>query len=175
MGRKMGRTAVTFHTSDLGGPEQKPDIVGDAALADREGEIIEADASVLQKDYTDLLAFMEEPVTIRIDPSTDKNAATMVPVWCNGKGCEVLIEKRWREMPNGYIPVNTNVTIKRKYLAILAGSKIDSVETVVVEHPNQDPDNRVRRVTTPTCSFSIIEDRNPRGHAWLSDLRRTSF
>lgn len=171
----MARTAVQYHTEDLEKPEQKSDISNGIDFDERVPEIIQADASVLAKEYADNIAFMEEPVTVIIEPSQDKNAATWIAVWNNGKGCEVLVNRQWREMTGGYIPVGIELTIKRKYLAILAGSKIDSVETVVVETPGQDPDNRIKRVTTSNCSFTIIEDRNPKGRAWLSSLRRTSF
>ena len=69
--------------------DQFDDLVGDSALKGRENIVI-ADKP-LNKDYLDELAFNEEPVTIRLEPSTDKNAATWFPIWVNGKGAEVFI------------------------------------------------------------------------------------
>lgn len=169
----MPRTAVNaqLDTRDIK-VTQKPDIILDDDFDpnDREPEIVEAGEDVLKKDYADALAFAEEPMTIRIEPSTDKNAATVHPVWCNGKGAEVLIRGRWREVT--WLPVNTDLIVKRKYVAILCSAKIDQVLTTVVERPGDDPENRVQRITTPVLTFSVIEDKNPRGHAWLTGLRQ---
>jgi hypothetical protein len=170
----MPRQAVNFHTDDVK-IEQKPDLADDD-LEDREPEIIRAEQdALLKKDYLNELAFNEEPVTIRLEPSTDKNAAMVFPIWNNGKGCEILVNGKWREAPNGFIPVNQELTIKRKYLAILVGAKIDTVDTQVIENPGEDPRNNVKRFTSPVHSFSVIEDKNPRGHAWLTELRRRNL
>lgn len=169
----MPRTAVNAqinHTDKIK-IDQPPDIVlDDMDVKNRKPEFVEADASVLEdKEYADLLAFNEEPLTIRIEPSTEKNAATVHPVWCNGKGAECFINGRWREVT--WLPVSTEIIIKRKYVAILAGAKVTSVTTEVIQR-NEDEENRIHRVTSPLLSFSIIEDKNPRGHAWLTELRR---
>jgi hypothetical protein len=47
------------------------------------------------RDYAEALAFMEEPVTIRLQPSADKNAAMAFPFWVNGKHAEVFQNGRW--------------------------------------------------------------------------------
>src|SRR4051812_48246014 len=112
----MGRQAVnaTVHTDDIKIDQKSPLVEG----ADRAPEIVVADKPITN-DYADALAFFEEPVTIIINPSTEKNAARHVPVWVNGKGCEV-----WNNQINGwfemaYIPVGQPLTIKRKYLEVL--------------------------------------------------------
>jgi hypothetical protein len=162
----MPRQAL--HSDDIK-IEQKPDIAGDAM--GRRPEIVRADT--LDKDYADALAFAEEPVTIRLEPSTDKNAASFFPIWNNGKGCEVLIDDAWREM--AYIPVGQVVTIKRKYLEIIVRAKIDTVATEVRELESETPNNVIKRFTSAVHSFSIIEDRNPRGAAWLTEIRRRNM
>jgi len=164
-----------FHSDDVR-IEQKPDIVvipRDDGHVVREPEVIEpGDASILDnKDYLDELAFMEQEVVIRLEKSTEKNSATVFPVWVNGKGCELKGQDgKWYEVT--YIPVDLEVTTKRKYLEVIIRAKIDTVETDVVENPGTDPDNRVKRFTSAVHSFSIIHDPDPRGIAWVRELRR---
>ncbi len=167
----MPRQAVNFHTEDHK-IDPKPAINLDE---DREPEIVEAGEDVLRdKAYADELAFNEEPVTVRLEPSAEKNAATRFPIWNNGKGCEVWMNGRWVEMP--YIPVGVVITIKRKYVEILARAKFDRVDTgrTEVEHLKDDsqPNNIIQRVTSAASAFSIINDPNPRGVAWLTALYR---
>ena len=50
--------------------------------------------------------------------------------------------------------------------------KRDAIETNVVERDNEDPQNIVQRSTTSTALFSVIEDRNPKGAEWATELRR---
>ena len=120
------------------------------------------------KKYLDDLAFMEEPVTIRLERSSEKNAPKTVPAAVNGKGCEVFLNGKWLEMT--YIPMGQPVTIKRKYVEVLARAKPDSVTTNVIERDNEDPQNVVDRVTTSKHPFSVIHDASPRGADWLTKI-----
>ena len=165
------------HSADTK-PEQK------AALSidphERESDVVLADPVRAGKEYLADLAMAEEPVTIRLEPQSGDNAPRSVPVWCNGKGCEVWDErnKRWYSTPDGHIPVGVELTVKRKYVAILASSKQDRIKTTrtgpedIIEGR---PNNMVERITSQYCSFSIIEDRNPRGRAWLTELLRRNY
>lgn len=169
----MARTALNreVHTDDIK-IEQKPDLNIDAG--EREPEIIVAH-NMPEKAYADELAFNEEPVTIRLEPSSEKNAPTAYPIWVNGKGCEVWSEQhnRWLEMI--YIPVGVIITTKRKYVEVMVRAKLDRVETEVREPESENPNNIVKRFTSAVHSFSIIEDRNPKGVDWLTELRRRNF
>ena len=163
-----------LHTDDIK-IDQHADLVGDIALKDRVSPIVQSEGP-LNNDYMDELAFNEEPVTIRLEPSADKNAATWYPIWVNGKGCEVLIQDKWVEFK--YIPVSVPLVIKRKYVEVLLRSKIDTVTTEVVQlHTDaaNDKENRIKRFTTATVSFSILQDRNPMGAAWLNEIRRRNM
>jgi hypothetical protein len=153
--------------------EQKAPLVGDAAIKDRGGDKIEAAPVGIKDDYLDQLAFNEEPVTIHIQPSAEKNAATAIPVWVNGKGCEVFLGNSWIECP--YLPVNTKITLKRKYLEVLVRAKVDVVTTEIVDPQGERPDNRINRFTSAVASFSVIEDKNPKGAEWLIELRRRNL
>lgn len=151
---------------------QHADIIGD--LADRKPDIVTGERiSARDTDYMDELAFNEEPVTIRIEPSTEKNAAAHFPVWVNGKGCEVLINGKWVEVI--YLPVSTVLTIKRKYVEVIMRAKIDTVTTDVEEKTGENPVNRVKRFTSAVNTFSILKDDNPLSQAWLTELRRRNM
>jgi hypothetical protein len=159
------RNRRELHMADIN-IEQKASI---ASIEDHEPDVIfaEPDTSL---DYLSLLAFNEEPVTIRLEPTADKFASRWVPCWVNGKGAEVLVNGSWVEF--GYLPVARPITIKRKYVEVLIRSKRDTVNTAVIERDNEDPQNMIERSTTSTALFSVLEDRNPKGAAWATELRR---
>lgn len=166
----MGRREV--HTEDMK-IEQKGAILG--SLADRSPEIVLADPETMKSVAADL-AFNEEPVTIRLEPSSEKNAAKMHYVAVNGKGAEVFMNGGWVEM--AYLPVNRILITKRKYVAVLATAKFDTVTTQHADSGQGESefiDNRVDRQTSAVASFSVIEDKNPKGAVWLQELRRRNF
>jgi len=150
--------------------EQKP-IIADPA--DREGEIVEVNSDLINQDYLAELAFMEEPVTIRLEPGTQENADPFFPVWVNGKPAEVFQRGRWEEV--GYLSVGRQVTVKRKTLEVIVRAKVDSVRTEHEDAVVERPRNWVRRTTSAIHSFSVIRDDNPRGAAWLEEMRRRNF
>ncbi|MDE2020867.1 MAG: hypothetical protein KGJ13_11075 [Patescibacteria group bacterium] len=179
-GVSMPRQALNkeLHSSDM--PiEQKRDIRTSPQEERAKGDIAVADKDLLRKEYLDELKFMEEPVTIRIEPSAEENAAQSVLIACNGKGCEVMINDKWREFPGGWVPVGEVLTIKRKYLEVLARSKIDRIETVVPEIGASDAElhmgGKQRRFTRQSNAFSVLMDKNPRGPAWLSEVVRRNM
>ncbi len=163
-----GRREV--NTSDVK-IDQKPSIAVED-LADRAPEIVVAE-NMSDKDYQAELAFMEEPMTIRIDPSNEENAPMSYPVWCNGRGFEVLMNGKWVQII--YAPVNVILVTKRKYVEILAKAKKDAIKTKHEETGSEIINNRVERRTSAMANFSIIRDDNPKGAEWLTELRRRYF
>jgi hypothetical protein len=123
-------------------------------------------------DYLDELAFMEEPVTVRIEPSSDKNAAGAFPVWVNGKPAEVFQNGKWDEID---LPVGRALVVKRKILEVIIRAKVDTIHTKILEMDSERPNNAINRFTSPVHSFSILEDRDPRGPAWVGELRRRNL
>jgi hypothetical protein len=116
------------------------------------------------QDKAAKLAFMEEPVTIILAESTEKNPEQYVFVAVNGIG----------PGPNGtpWIPRNQEVTIKRKYLAVLAGAR--PVRYRKKEFVNQMNGELVVDTVGASADrypFQVVEDQNPRGREWLRDLR----
>jgi hypothetical protein len=159
-----------LHSDTLPKIEQMPPIVDTSAY---DGDIVVGEKIGGDVAYLDELAFMEEPVTIRLEPSSDKNASMAFPIWVNGKPAEVFQAGRWDEI--GYLPVGRVLVIKRKVLEIIIRAKVDTVHTKVREMDSERPNNVIERFTSPVHSFSIIEDKNPRGAAWVGELRRRNL
>ena len=151
--------------------EQRAPILDDPSAY--EGDIVIGEKIGGNTEWLDELLFMEEPVTIRIEPSSDQNAPGAFPVWCNGKMAEVYQAGRWDEI--GYLPVGRVLVIRRKILEIIIRAKIDTIHTKILEMDSERPNNAINRFTSPVHSFSIIEDRNPRGAAWVTEIRRRNL
>ena len=156
------------HTDQMPKTEQMPPINDPS---DYDGDIVQVERTH-QQDYLDELAFMQEPVTIRIEPSADRNAARTYPVWVNGKRAEVLWNGRWMEV--GYLPVGEMLTVRRSTVEVILRAKVTSIQTEF-NATDERPVNRIVPTTTPVHSFSIIEDPNPKGPAWASELRRRNL
>ena len=106
------------------------------------------------KKALDSMAFMEEPVKIMVHESTDENAQLVVDVYCNGT-------------PQRFVRGMEQV-VKRKFVQILINARTTSVRTRTgVEGGNVV--NQLTRHTAVRYPFSVIEDRNPRGGAWLRE------
>lgn len=119
----------------------------------------EALAAAGVKDYLANLAFMEEKVTVVVHESTNKNDDPMPMVAVNGV--------------NQYFVRGQNQLVKRKFIEVLARAKPEAVMTdVEVRSVGAEPVNRVLRNRAHKFPFSVVEDRNPRGGAWLSALLR---
>jgi hypothetical protein len=101
-------------------------------------------------------AFMNEPVTIEIHPSTDENQPPVVTLNVNGTNQPVI-----RGVPT---------TIKRKYLEVLIRMK----ETKYTQHtPNPMEPDRIQTVgrTAQVYPYQILEDANPKGRAWAAHIQ----
>lgn len=146
--------------------QQKPDILDPA---DRDDEIVQVER--LDGAYADALRMAEEWITIILNPSHEKNAATTFPVWVNGKGAEVMINGRPVEM--AWLPIGREITIRRKYVEVIARAKIDQIETAGTTR--DDTSNTIKRITYGVHSFSVMEDSNPKGRAWLTEILRRNF
>lgn len=163
----MARTEL--HSNKLPGVAQRAPLVGNATQA--AGDVVTGELiGSVEGTYFADLAMLEEPVTIRLEPSSDKNAAQSLPIWCNGKGAEVWLRDRWVEIV--YLPVGVEMILKRKYVGIIVCAKTDTVLTRVQDMEGDRPINVVQRVTSPVMSFSILQDNNPNGAAWVAELRR---
>lgn len=169
----MGRKEINTADTKI---EQKGAIDGD--IHER-GSIVRADED-LMKAIADDLAFMEQPVTILIARSNEKNSPDAYFCAVNGHNPEILINGKWRTQPVPYVPVNERLTLKRKYVEVLLRAKVDDVDTYHQAPGEADPrtgyiQQRINRKTSAFASFSILEDRDPRAQAWVSELTRQNY
>lgn len=117
----------------------------------------EALAAAGVKDYLAQLAFMEEKVTVVVHETTNKNDDPLPMVAVNGV--------------NQYFVRGQNQMVKRKFIEVLARAKPEAVSTdVEVRRAGDEPINRVLRRRGHKFPFSVVQDGNPRGAAWLSAL-----
>lgn len=140
----------TFKFAEDGTPEEDvPEI------------IVESNLSSI-KEKAARLSFNEEFLVIQLHASTDPNAEQMVYVAVNGVGAG----------PNGipWLPRDTPIKLKRKFVERLCRAR-------PVAYGNVEKINEMgeRVITYPKTSalkypFSVIEDKNPIGGQWLSDL-----
>lgn len=151
-------------------PAQKPQITMPplGVELERTPEIVVAEGPLLKKDI-EKLAFNEEPMTILIHRSHEKFSPRCTDLICiNGVKAEMLLRQGWTQM--GYLPRGHAFITKRKYVEVLATSKMDTIQTQVEDLPGGETRNLVDRIVTATCTFSVIEDKNPMGVEWLTRL-----
>lgn len=165
------------HDSRSVPPTQKPDITLPPLheAVTRDPEILVVDPSVVaKKEYYEQLAFNEEPVTILIHRSGEKNAGrTTDLVAVNGTKAEVLFEKNgWVQI--GWLPRGVQLTTKRKYVEQLAHAKVDDIATKTGKVGDENPENIIERTTRTVNAFSVVHDSNPRGAEWLDRLLRAN-
>lgn len=156
--------------------EQKGVIVDEVL---ERGTIVRADES-LMKAIADDLAFNEQPVTIVIHRSSEKNSPDSYYCGVNGECPEVMRNGKWARWPTHYLPVDTRLTIKRKFVEVLVRAKADNIETwhQAPAEADQNTGHIRQRLTPRTSAFatiSIIEDKDPRGGAWLTEMSRRQF
>lgn len=158
--------------------DQRSDIAGDTN--ERESVIVRADKDALaRKEWLEDMAFMEEPVKIRIEPSSEKNAPAWFPSSVNGQWAEVMMpDGSWRTQMEGYLPVGRVITTKRKYLENILRAKVDIINVEGTDGHSVDMGvaNRIRTQTTAVHGVSILHDPSPaKGQAWVEECRRRYF
>lgn len=176
MSNAIDRPVITrgkreIHTGDMQVP-QKPSVNLDTFDEDARKEhstvILEATAD---NNFLEQLAYAEQPVTIRVERSSEKNAPRFADCYVNGRGAELLHQGKWQSV--GWIPCGVVVTTKRKYVEVLMRSRPDDCETDVIMHEGQDPFNKLNFTTRQKFPISIIEDKHPidpSGYEWASRI-----
>lgn len=158
------------HDSREHEPAQKPTIVMSplGVELERTPEIVVAEGPMVKSEL-DKIAFNEEPMTILIHRSHEKFSPRCTDlISINGVKAEMLLRQGWTQM--GYLPRGQAFITKRKYVEVIATSKMDTIHTDVEDLPNGEKRNLVDRIVTATCTFSVIEDKNPSGAEWLARL-----
>lgn len=129
------------------------------------GELVLLDGIEVTPEYLEELAFYEDPVTIVINPSTHKNAATIFENWCDGRGAEMLINGQWLIIRD--LPVGKPITVKRKIVEQIIRARVMGVQTFHEEPPVASPRNEIARTSSHVHSFSILRDPSPKAQEWL--------
>lgn len=176
-----------MHTADTPEPALKSkDLALDAELDHGDTQIALPETHI-DKQYLAELAFMEEPVAVRIEPTQEENAAMTVDCYCQGKGAEVLrmdaqtrfiregrqpAQKDWLEL--NFLPVGIVCVTKRKYVEILARSKQMRIRTPNHDDGRNVDNNTVTRNHSRSHVFSVIKD-SPKGIDWLSAILNEAF
>lgn len=153
---RRGRPPKEINTGNMEIGQRPAIAMPDDGFIVRENEEIAAIDSPLDNDYFGALAFMEEPVTIRLERSQEKFSPQVVDVYVNGS-------PQW-------IKVGVPQTIKRKYVEVLARAKPDAVQTITGSLNDENPQNRIERYTSAKHPFSVLRDDNPVGIEWLTRI-----
>lgn len=129
------------------------------------GELVLLDGIEVDEAYLAELAFNEDPVTIIINASTHKHAASIFENWSNGQGAEMLINGKWLIVRD--LPVGKPITVKRKIVEQIVRARVMGVQTMHEEPPIASPRNEIIRTSSQVHSFSILRDESPRSVEWL--------
>lgn len=116
---------------------------------------IEIVDSPVSKTKLDEMAFMNEIVTVRIHPTTDKNANPFPEVWVNGR-----VQRFVR---------GAEQKVRRCYVEVLARAKGTTFDNVKMKD-NEGEDKYVYPTHTAEVYPFVIVDDSPRGEAWLKAL-----
>lgn len=157
-----------IHSADVAIEQRAPILDPD----NYDGELLIGE-KVLDAAYADELLFNEDPVVIRIEPGTDMNASRFFPVWVNGKGAEVFRRGRWESVT--YLPTGEPITVRRKVLETILRAKVDKISNEVEGAESDHVNNRITRFTTSVVSVSLLQDPNPRGGAWMTEIIRRNM
>lgn len=151
---RRGKTETGDHT--IG--QDRPRIMKSRGPARQslESAVIEPVDRVVSKKKLDALAFNEELITIRIADATNENDNPIPAVWNGGV--------------SQYFERGKEQTVKRKFVEVLARMKRTVYRQDKVKDANGDSTYRQIPQTALVYPFSVIEDPNPRGSAWLRAL-----
>ncbi len=152
-------TTKEQHSGDL--PTRTLDDLGDdVTIETLPPDVIVDDEALAAKEYLDELAFMEEKVQVVAHRGREKHAPLVLDFYCNGKPFWLRVEEpTW---------------VPRKYVEIMARAQPMDVRTQIDDEQGEKPVNRIIRSSSAQYPFTVIEDKNPKGAAWLAKVMRTS-
>lgn len=116
---------------------------------------IETIDRIVPNSTLELEKFMQEPVTIVVHSSNSENDVELVPVSVNG--VQVFIQ---RDQPT---------ILKRCYVERLARAKPTSYSQNLDERLGEAMNNMKPRHSLK-YPFAVVEDKNPKGRAWLQAI-----
>lgn len=111
------------------------------------------------RDSEEAVRFMNEPLTIHIHTTQDKNAPPAVMAGVNGKQVWFRRGVDYKNVP-------------RCFVEALARSQSATYRTQQVRDPNEDEQMKTMRTTSMDYPFSVLHDPNPKGKRWLERVMR---
>jgi len=117
---------------------------------------------ILTREFKEMIeyeAFMNDPVVIQINETTDVNAPPFVFVGVNG-------DCRW-------LPRGEPIKLQRKFVERLAQAQEMRFETK--SNRDQDAQNAIVTVrrTAASYGFAVLRDEHPAGRRWLARVTRS--
>lgn len=134
------KTASGFSLPEISIGEQIETLQGDPARA---------------MDQVELEKFMNEPVTIVVPRGGSESDIDAWPIQVGSR--------------MQYIVRGKAATIKRKYVEVLARSFFSRFEARQ-ENPIDPASIYFHEIKTVSYPFSVLEDKNPKGRAWLQRI-----
>lgn len=136
------------HTVRTGNPQAKTpkERIG-------EPELVQVAERMPDPEKLEMLAFMREPVTIRIGTTTDKNADQVFELTINGR--------------NEFFRRGETKTVPRCYVELLARQRVTGYTSI--EKHDDKGEKYIEQVpqTALRYDFAVVKDENPMGESWL--------
>lgn len=107
------------------------------------------------KKWYDEMAFMNEMVTVRVHPSTDRHSNPLPDIYING---------RVQRFPRG-----EEIQVRRCFVERLALSQLTTYGNQKVKGPDGEDKYIYPPATAEVYQFTTIND-TPKGQAWLKEL-----
>jgi hypothetical protein len=117
---------------------------------------VSTDESLTFDDVLKLEAFMAERVKVMIMATTDANAPPYADLSVNG--VKAVVRR------------NVPTTISRAHLEVLARMKETRVTQQVNDGQREIGMESLRGSTALCYPFQVVEDKNPKGNAWLQHI-----
>jgi hypothetical protein len=111
------------------------------------------------KKWYDEMAFMNEMVTVRIHPSTDRNAHPLPDVYVNG---------RVQRFPRG-----EELAVRRCFVEVLARSRLTTFDNQLIKDASGNDKYVYPAHTAEVYPFTVIGD-SAKGEAWLKNVMRSA-
>lgn len=131
----------------------RPFSVDDIGINPGDIEIVDR---VLTADKVETELFMAEKIVVIVQDSSDQNDDDIVQTWVNGR-----VQRFKRGEPN---------LVRRCYVEALARSKRTTYKQTLDERQGEQSFNMMRPHHSLAYPFTVLEDRNPKGQAWLRSV-----
>lgn len=144
-----GRTEAAEEYLGAASPISVDDIgvnPGDIEIVDR----------VLTADKAETEMFMAEKIMVIVQDSSDDNDHEIVETWVNGR-----VQRFMRGQAQ---------LVKRCYVEALARAKRTTFKQTLDERAGEQSFNQMRPHHSLAYPFTVLEDRNPKGQAWLRSV-----